>query len=151
MYQVSTKLLQVNGAHFNRRDYLAIEKGADIVVLKRRAFSVAQAALQALGHTVGTARIAVTIEKDGKWMDAEEFEIELVEVSPWKTLNVRMFCQAYYDSSLQVPAGCTVEEAIEYAKAYINYIPINKGRLEYIPCSDVLDEENCDFAEENAQ
>lgn len=38
------------------------------------------------------------------------------------------------------------EEAIEYAKEHINEIPC--GELEYISDSDVLDEENCNFADE---
>lgn len=63
-----------------------------------------------------------------------------------KRLNVTATCMAVYNSSIEVPDEMTLEEAIEYAKAHINEIPI--GEMEYISDSDELDEENCDFDED---
>ena len=62
-----------------------------------------------------------------------------------KKLNVTIFCQAIYNSSIQVPDEYTLEQALEYAKKHINEIPVASD-LEYIADSDILDEENCDFA-----
>lgn len=64
-----------------------------------------------------------------------------------KTLNVTVTCQAYYNSHIEVPDHMTFDEAIEYAKEHIDDIPII-GSLEYIPCSDELDIENCDLEED---
>ena len=55
-----------------------------------------------------------------------------------------MQCMAVYTGCIDVPAHMTIEEAVKYAKEHINEIPC--GELEYISDSDVLDEENCDFA-----
>ena len=55
-----------------------------------------------------------------------------------KKLNVTVTCMAVYNSSIEVPDGMTLEEAIEYAKEHINDISD----------SDELDEENCDFDED---
>lgn len=63
-----------------------------------------------------------------------------------KTLNVTVNCMAVYNSSIKVPDGMTLDEAIEYAKEHINEIPL--GEMEYVSDSDVLDEENCDFDED---
>lgn len=52
-------------------------------------------------------------------------------------------CLAVYNSKIEVPDDMALEEAIEYAKAHINEIPI--GELEYISDSDIIDEDNCDF------
>ena len=60
-----------------------------------------------------------------------------------KRLNVTVQCMAVYNSSIEVPDDMTIEEAIKYAKEHLNEIPC--GELEYIPDSDELDEENCDF------
>lgn len=62
-----------------------------------------------------------------------------------KTLGVTVQCTAVYNSSIDVPVGMNLNEAIDYAKKYLNEIPC--GELEYVPDSDVLDEENCDFDE----
>lgn len=61
-----------------------------------------------------------------------------------KKLNVTIICQASFTSSIQVPDNYTLEEAKEYAKEHVREIPI-MSELEYIPDSDILDEENCDF------
>lgn len=61
-----------------------------------------------------------------------------------KKLNVTIVCQASFTSSIQVPDNYTLEEAKEYAKEHVREIPI-MSELEYIPDSDILDEENCDF------
>ena len=61
-------------------------------------------------------------------------------------LNVAVQCLATYNSSILVPDGLTLEEAIEYAKKHID--EINVGDLEYISDSDRLDEDNCSFSME---
>ena len=60
-----------------------------------------------------------------------------------KRLNVTINCQAVYNSSIEVPADWNIDEAIAYAKTHLNDIPL--GVLEWVPESDELDEENCDF------
>lgn len=62
-----------------------------------------------------------------------------------KTLSVTVTCTAVYNSSIEVPADFSLEEAINYANEHIDKIPL--GTLEYITDSDILDEENCDFDE----
>lgn len=52
---------------------------------------------------------------------------------------------AVYNSSIEVPDGMALEEAVDYAKDHLDEIPC--GELEYISDSDELDEENCDFEE----
>ena len=63
-----------------------------------------------------------------------------------KRLNVTVTCMSVYNSGIDVPDEMILEEAIEYAKEHINEIPI--GELEWIPDSDEIDEENCDFEED---
>lgn len=63
-----------------------------------------------------------------------------------KTLNVNIFCQAYYNSSIKVPIELTKEEALEYAAEHLKEIPL--GELEYISDSDELDYENSGFDED---
>ena len=63
-----------------------------------------------------------------------------------KTLNVTIVCQAAYNSHINVPDEMTLEEAIKYAKEHLNECTI-ETELEYISDSDMLDEENCEFAE----
>lgn len=62
-----------------------------------------------------------------------------------KTLNVSILCQAYYNSSIEVPDNLSRKEALDYAREHLEDIPL--GDLEYVTDSDQLDEENCDFAE----
>lgn len=64
-----------------------------------------------------------------------------------KRLNVTVQCMAVYNSSIEVPEEMTFEEAIEYAKNHLEEIPL--GELEYVSDSDELDEENCDFDDED--
>jgi hypothetical protein len=64
-----------------------------------------------------------------------------------KRLNVTVQCMAVYNSSIEVPEEMTFEEAIEYAKNHLDEIPL--GELEYVSDSDTLDEENCDFDDED--
>lgn len=59
---------------------------------------------------------------------------------PTRTLNVRVYCRAYYDSEIEVPANMTIEEAFAYAKEHLPDISLTE--LEYIPDSDSLDEED---------
>lgn len=66
-----------------------------------------------------------------------------------KRLNVTIQCMAVYNSSIEVPEGMTLEEAIEYAKNHLNEIPLEE--LEYVADSDVLDEDNCDFEEDEEE
>lgn len=66
-----------------------------------------------------------------------------------KTLNVTIQCMAVYNSSIEVPEEMTLEEAIEYAKNHLNEIPLEE--LEYVADSDVLDEDNCDFEEDDEE
>lgn len=63
-----------------------------------------------------------------------------------KRLNVTVQCMAIYNSSIEVPDDMTLEEATEYAKEHIDEIPL--GVLKYVPYSDELDEDNCDFEAE---
>lgn len=63
-----------------------------------------------------------------------------------KKLNVTVTCMAIYNSYIDVPDNMNIKEAIQYAKEHIS--DIHLGVLEYIPDSDELDEENCDFEEE---
>jgi len=63
-----------------------------------------------------------------------------------KRLNVTVQCLAVYNSSLLVPAEMSLKEAISFAKEHRAEIPL--GQLEYVPDSDQLDEENCDFEED---
>lgn len=60
-----------------------------------------------------------------------------------RKLNLTVFCKAVYNSSIMVPDNMTEEEAIEYAKAHLDDVPL--GALEYTPGSDELDTDNCGF------
>ena len=55
--------------------------------------------------------------------------------------------QIYDDYYLNTDPFSSFDEAIEYAKEHIEDIPII-GPLEYVPCSDELDIENCDLEED---
>lgn len=61
-----------------------------------------------------------------------------------KTLNVTVNCLGVYNSSIQVPDGMTIEEAIKYASQHLDEIPMRE--VEWIGDAN-LDEENCDFDE----
>lgn len=61
-----------------------------------------------------------------------------------KQFNITIVCQAWYQSTIEVPDSMTREEAMEYAREHIDEIPITDG-LNYITDSDTLDEVNCDF------
>lgn len=63
-----------------------------------------------------------------------------------KKLNVTVQCMAVYNSSIEVPDNMSIEEAIEYAKVHIDNIPL--GELDYISYSDEIDEECCEFEDE---
>lgn len=58
-------------------------------------------------------------------------------------LNVTVQCMAVYNSSIEVPDGISLDDAIAYAKEHTDDIPL--GTLNYVPCSDAIDEENCDL------
>lgn len=63
-----------------------------------------------------------------------------------KTLNLTINCSAVYNSSIEVPEDMSFEEAIAYAKAHLDEVPLTE--LDYVEGSDELDEENCDFEED---
>lgn len=60
-----------------------------------------------------------------------------------KKLNVKVWCTCGYDSSIEVPDNMILNEAIEYAKDHLGDIPMHN--LTYIPESDELNEEMCEF------
>ena len=64
-----------------------------------------------------------------------------------RRLEVTVQCLAVYNSGIDVPADLSIEEAIWYARENIDEIPL--GPLEYVQGSDELDEENCQFADED--
>lgn len=66
-----------------------------------------------------------------------------------KRLNVTVECMAVYNSAIMVPDELTLEEAIQYAKDHIDEICV--GELHYIPDSDKIDEENCDFDDQEVE
>ena len=39
-----------------------------------------------------------------------------------RTLNVSVECMAVYNSSIEVPSGLTLEEAVRYAKRHLDVI-----------------------------
>lgn len=63
-----------------------------------------------------------------------------------KTLNVTCSCMATYNSSIEVPADMSLEDAIEYAKEHIDRI--NVAELEYVNDSDSINEASCSFDED---
>ena len=65
-----------------------------------------------------------------------------------KILQCTVQCLAVYNSSIAVPDGMDLKEAIRYAKEHIGEIPL--GPMGYVPDSDQLDEDNCDFGDEEA-
>lgn len=66
-----------------------------------------------------------------------------------KKLNVLVQCMAVYNSSLMVPEHLSLEEAIEYAKEHL--CEIQTGELQFISDSEVVDEENCKFEENECE
>lgn len=58
----------------------------------------------------------------------------------YNTLKLKVYCQAYYDSSIKVPKELSLEKAIQYAKEHIDDIEL--GSLYYIPDSDDIDGNN---------
>ena len=59
-----------------------------------------------------------------------------------KTLKVRVYAEAYYDSEIQVPANLDKKAAFEYAKEHIDEIPLTT--LNYLPDSDNIDDADLD-------
>lgn len=64
-----------------------------------------------------------------------------------KRLNLTIQCTAVYNSSIEVPETMSFEEAIEYAKEHLEEAPL--GELTYTRGSDTIDEENCDFDDDD--
>lgn len=56
--------------------------------------------------------------------------------------RIRVYCEAYYMSDIEVPANLTHKQAWEYAKKHIDKIPIDE--LTYIEDSDTIDDEDYD-------
>lgn len=63
-----------------------------------------------------------------------------------KTFLLTVQCLAVYTSCIEVPDEMSFEEAIQYINNHLNDIPL--GELEYVPDSNQLDEENCNFYDE---
>lgn len=63
--------------------------------------------------------------------------------TPTKTMKLRVWCQAFYDTTLEVPANLNKEEAFEYAKEHLDEAPLTS--LNYLEDSDNLDEEDLAF------
>ena len=82
-----------------------------------------------------------------KFAQTDEMAVEPEQLT--RRLNVTVMCQAVYNSGIDVPADLPFEQALSYAKEHIADIPL--GTMEYVPDSDVLDEENCDFEEERPE
>lgn len=61
-----------------------------------------------------------------------------------KTLNVTVNCIGVYNSYLHVPDDMTIDEAIKYASKHLDSIPLT--HVEWAGDAG-LDEENCDFDE----
>lgn len=59
-----------------------------------------------------------------------------------KTLKIRVYAQAYYDSEIQVPINLDKKSAFQYAKDHIDEIPLTN--LEYLSDSDELDNADLD-------
>lgn len=65
------------------------------------------------------------------------------DTSETRRLNVTVSCMAVYNSCIEVPFDLSFEQALQYAQQHIDEIPL--GSLNYVPDSDELDVENCDF------
>ena len=63
-----------------------------------------------------------------------------------KTLVVSITYSCYGTSTINVPDSMAFKEAIEYAKEHIDEIA-TPSNGEYIPDSDVIDDEYCKFTE----
>ena len=59
-----------------------------------------------------------------------------------KTLHIRVYCEASYNSKIQVPADLSIEEAFAYANEHLDEIPLTQ--LNYLPDSDNLDKNDLD-------
>lgn len=62
-----------------------------------------------------------------------------------RTLQLSVFCQAHYDTCIELPKEFVgnLEDAVAYASMHLEDIPL--GTLNYIPDSDELDTEGCFF------
>lgn len=60
-----------------------------------------------------------------------------------KLLKVALQCLATHTAYIEVKDNCSLEDAIEEAKAQINYMPIDN--LKYVADSDQICEEECEF------
>lgn len=62
-----------------------------------------------------------------------------------KRICLKVYCQASYTTSIEVPDDIgTEEEAVQYAKDHMDQLPL--GPLEYIPDSDEIDEGSAESA-----
>lgn len=85
-------------------------------------------------------------EREEKQRRLAEQREERAKQPKMKVFNVTICCTACYNGSIEVPESYSREEALEYARDLLPDIPL--GELEYIPNSDELDDENCDFEED---
>ena len=63
-----------------------------------------------------------------------------------KKFNVTIQCMAVYTATIEVDDDASYEEALEEARMNLSEIPL--GELEYVQDSDILDEENCYFEDD---
>lgn len=65
----------------------------------------------------------------------------MAEMNETRILKVRVWCQAFYDSEIAVPANMSLEEAYWYAENNLDRVPLTD--LTYLEDSDELD--SCDM------
>ena len=61
-----------------------------------------------------------------------------------KTLNLTVFAQCVGQTSIEVPADLTIEQAIAYAREHLAEVSVPVA-LDYVKDTLTIDEENCDF------
>lgn len=59
-----------------------------------------------------------------------------------RPFHTRIYVDAFYETTVQIPAHFTKEEAIQYVKDHLPDIPL--GSLQYIPDSDEIDPADLD-------
>lgn len=72
------------------------------------------------------------------------FEMFINSKHGLKRLNIKMAYTFVGDTYIDVPAGLTIEEAVEYARKHLSEIPVAEN-AKYIPDSDNFELEDCSF------
>lgn len=72
------------------------------------------------------------------------FEMFINSKRGLKRLNIKMAYTFVGDTYIDVPAGLTIEEAVEYARKHLSEIPVAEN-AKYIPDSDNFELEDCSF------